>query len=129
MKKPNNQPRILIVEDEAITRKALVYKFRLFKVVVDESVNGEEALEKMKKQSYALILLDLRLPIKDGYQVLQEMKADLKLKNIPVWALSNLGQKEEIERAMALGCNEYFVKVNLNIDELVKKVLTSIGLC
>lgn len=69
-----------------------------------------------------LVLLDLILPKKDGFEVLQELKADPGLKQIPVVVLSNLGQDEEIKKALDLGAVDYLVKVQHPINEVVEKV-------
>jgi len=113
---------ILLVEDDDVSRATIAFKLRLLKINVDEAKNGAEALDRMRVNSYALILLDLRLPVKDGFQVLKEMGAEEQLKHIPVWVLSNLGQKEDIDRAMQLGAREYFIKANLNLHELTRKI-------
>jgi len=99
----------------------------LLKINVDEARNGVEALDKIRNHPYRLVLLDLRLPIKDGFQVLEEIGADQQLKNIPVWVLSNLGQKDEVDRAIKLGAKEYFIKANLNINELARKITDFVG--
>lgn len=122
MKKSNNQSRILIVEDDEICRRVVVRKLKSAHILTDESRDGEEALRKMKSAVYRLILLDIRLPIKDGYQVLKEMKESPKLKNIPVWILTNVGFEEEMNRAISLGAARCFLKTNLAIDQLVKSV-------
>lgn len=118
---------MLLVEDDEIAKAALVFKLGLLKIGVDEAGNGVEALDKIRAHPYTLVLLDLRLPMKDGFQVLEEMRADAQLKNIPVWVLSNLGQKDEIDRAIALGAKEYFIKAELDINELARKIADVVG--
>lgn len=119
----NSPPKALLVEDDEICRRIIVRKLNSAGISVDESTDGEEALQKMKSFPYRLILLDLRLPIKDGYQVLQEIREDPNLKNIPVWVLTNMGLEEEMEKVMALGAARYFTKTNLAIDQFVKSVI------
>ena len=122
-----NNKKILLVEDEDIAREILAFKLKLLKIDFDEASNGDEGLKKMRANSYNLVLLDLRMPIKDGFQVLEEAGADEKLKDIPIWVLSNLGQKDEIDRALKLGTKEYFVKASFNIDDLVNKIINFVG--
>lgn len=122
-----NNKKILLVEDEDITREILAFKLKLLKIDFDEAGNGDEGLKKMKANSYGLVLLDLRMPIKDGFRVLEEVSTDKKLKNIPIWVLSNLGQKDEIDRALKLGANKYFVKASFAIDDLVNKIVDFVG--
>ncbi len=75
-----------------------------------------------RKELPDLILLDLVLPKKSGFDVLTELKADPELKNIPVIVSSNLGQDEEIKRALQLGAMDYLVKSQHPINEVVEKV-------
>lgn len=118
----NKGNKVLLVEDEDISRAVLAFKLGLLKICVDEARNGVEALDKIRAHLYQLVLLDLRLPIKDGFEVLEEMGADRQLKDIPVWVLSNLGQKDEVDRAIKLGAKEFFIKANLDINELARKI-------
>ena len=69
-----------------------------------------------------LILLDLVMPVKDGFAVLEELRADENLNKIPVIIASNLGQSEDIDRGMALGAKGYVIKSDLSLDDLVKKI-------
>lgn len=111
--------KILLVEDENITRDTIAFKLKLSKIDFDEASNGDEALKKMRATSYKLVLLDLRMPIKDGFQVLEEARADQNLRGVPIWVLSNLGLKGEVDRALKLGANKYFVKASLDISDLI----------
>lgn len=117
-----NNKKVLLVEDESITRNVLAFKLKSLKIDFDEADNGDEALKKMKTSSYDLVLLDLRMPVKDGFQVLEEARADQRLREVPIWVLSNLGLKEEIDRALKLGANKYFVKAGLDINDLLKAI-------
>lgn len=84
--------------------------------------NGEEALGLMAKHSFDLVLLDLLMPRKDGFEVLKEMKINSKLINIPVIVLSNLGGDEDIKKALSLGADDYFVKTQHPMNEIVDKI-------
>ncbi|MBC7074307.1 response regulator, partial [Candidatus Parcubacteria bacterium] len=89
---------------------------------VFEAQDGAEGLQKIKEIKPNLVLLDLILPEKDGFEVLEEKKRDEEIKNIPVIVLSNLGQKEEIDKALALGATDYMVKANFSPNEIVEKI-------
>jgi len=114
--------KILIVEDEEILAKVLQEKFEKedFKTVL--AVDGELAISLAKSTRPNLIILDLILPKKSGFEVLKELKDDPELKTIPVIVLSNLGQDEEIKRALALGATDYLVKTQHPIKEVIEKV-------
>lgn len=117
-----NNKKVMIVEDDEHISK--VYEIKLAKEGIPSSLarDGEEAVVKITAEKPALILLDLMVPKKDGFGVLEDIKKNPELARIPVIVLSNLGQKVDQERAMALGANEYLVKVDYPIQEVINKV-------
>ncbi len=90
--------------------------------------NDDEALAAAKRLRPALILLDLIIPGKDGFEILAELKADPITKDIPVIILSNLSQEEDVKRTMDLGAAEYLVKANVPFQEVIGKVKHNLGL-
>ena len=114
--------KILLVEDEEILADVLKEKLVQDKFDVEVAADGVAALEVAGIFEPDLIMLDLIIPKKDGFQVLKELKADPKLKTIPVIVLSNLGQDEEIKRALSLGAVDYMVKAQHPINEVIEKV-------
>lgn len=110
------------MEDEQILGDVLKEKLEQEKFTVELAVDGEIALERVEPLAPDLIILDLILPKKDGFEVLKELKANPKLKTIPVVVLSNLGQDEEIKRALSLGAADYMVKAQHPINEVIEKV-------
>ena len=113
--------KILLIEDEEILGDVLKEKLEQEKFVVELARDGEDGLAKAA-QAPDLILLDLILPKKDGFEVLRQLKSNPTLKMIPVVVLSNLGQDEEIKKALQLGAVDYMVKAQHPIDEVVEKV-------
>ena len=114
--------KIVIVEDEEILIKVLREKFEKEGFKVSLAADGVEAVSVIKKAKPDIVLLDLVLPKKDGFEVLEELKSSGDLKMIPVIILSNLGQDEEIKRALKLGAVDYLVKTQHPINEVVEKV-------
>jgi DNA-binding response OmpR family regulator len=114
--------KILIVEDDKFLRLLLERKLKNENFEVVAAEDGEEALEKIVTEKPDLILLDIILPKKSGFAVLEEINKDENLKRIPVFIISNLGQPEDIERGENLGAKEYFVKAGLSLEELIKKI-------
>ena len=114
--------KILIVEDDKFLRLLLERKLKNENFEVISAEDGEEALEKIVTEKPDLILLDIILPKKSGFSVLEEINKDENLKKIPVFIISNLGQPEDIERGKNLGAKEYFVKAGLSLEELIKKI-------
>ena len=114
--------KVLIAEDDVHISK--VYEIKLAKEGFTTSLasDGEEAVLKINAERPDLILLDLMLPKKDGFGVLEDIKKNPELAHIPVIVLSNLGQQTDQDRAMLLGANEYLVKVDYPIQEVINKV-------
>lgn len=122
-----DKPYVLIVEDDPFYSK--IYKTKLEKEQIEAVIvsNGNDALKQAKKAKPKLILLDLILPGKDGFQILADFKADPDLKDIKVVVLSNLSQEEDMKRVMGLGAAEYLVKANVPIQEIVEKLKKELG--
>ena len=116
--------KVLIAEDDKFLASALRVKLTKSGFEVRNAYDGEEALKIAKEFSPDLILLDLVMPVKDGFGVLESLKNDINLKKIPVIITSNLGQKEDVDRGMALGAKDYVVKSDLSLDDLIKKITT-----
>jgi DNA-binding response OmpR family regulator len=114
--------KILIVEDEFFLRNILEKKLQAEGFDVILASDGVEAVEKTVKEVPDLILLDLILPKKNGFEVLEEIKKDPYLKNIPVIIISNLGQEIDIDRAKKFGVNEYLIKARTSLDTVVEKI-------
>lgn len=119
MKKNN---KILIVEDDKFLLKACSIKFKKAGMGIITATDGITGLELAKKEMPAVILLDLLLPRMNGFEFLKKIKDDEKTKNIPVIALSNLGQNADQEKAISLGAAEYLIKADYKLEEIVEKV-------
>ena len=118
----DKQKKVVIVEDDESISKVYEIKFAKEGIASTLAIDGEEAVLKIGSENPDLILLDLMIPKKDGFWVLEEIKKNPKLKKIPVIVLSNLGQKSDEERALALGANEYLIKVDHSIVQVIDKV-------
>ena len=119
--------KILIIEDEEVLISVL--KKKLIREGYDISVakNGVEGLAKMKKDRPDLILLDIVMPVKGGFEVMEEMVKDEELKDIPVIIISNSGQPVEIEKAKKLGADDWLIKTEFDPQEVLDKVIKQIG--
>lgn len=122
---PKNK-KVLVVEDDHFLAK--IYKIKLAKEKIDAIVcsDGNEALNLIKSEKPALILLDMVLPGMNGFEILEEIKKDKIIKQIPVIILSNLGQDADIARGKELGVIDYFVKSDISIHDVVKKIKENI---
>lgn len=115
-------PKILIVEDDKFLRELLSRKLQDEKMDIMQAIDGEEGLVKAQEELPELILLDLILPGINGFDVLKKLKENPKTANIPVIVLSNLGQKEDVERALTLGAKDYLIKANFTLEEIFDKI-------
>jgi DNA-binding response OmpR family regulator len=114
--------KVLIIEDEKDLRFFIARALKEEGFEVIEAIDGEEGIEKAKKEKPDLILLDLLLPGISGYEVLIRIKKDPELEIIPVLILSNLGQQEEIEKGLKLGAVDYLIKANFTLDEIIERI-------
>ena len=120
-----NDKHIFIIEDNAFINSAYGTKFNRESIPYKIAADGEEALVKLQDEAGklpAVIILDLILPKKNGFEVLSVIKNDPRTKMIPVIVITNLDQEIERRRAMELGASEYLVKADTKIDTLVDKV-------
>lgn len=113
---------ILIIEDDKFLRELIVQKLATEGFNVHSAVDGEECFKILEKIKPHLILLDLILPGMDGFEILARLKKDPKTSLAPVIVLSNLGQKEDIDKAVSLGAVDYMIKANFTPGEIVEKV-------
>ncbi len=113
---------ILVAEDDVFLANAYRVKLEKEGFTVHISSNGKDALDFIQKNHTDLVVLDLIMPIMDGFTVLKEVKSNPDTKNIPVIIASNLGQKEDIEKSKELGATDYILKSDISIKDLVVKI-------
>lgn len=114
--------KILIIEDEAALQRAMTDYLTAENFEVLSALDGERGLELAKSGNPDLILLDIILPKKNGYEVLDELKKDDGTKSIPVILLTNLENPEDIGKAFARGASTYLVKSDYKLEDVVKKI-------
>ena len=121
------ETKILLAEDDKFISRA--YKDGLgragFNIIT--AFDGEEALEKIRQEKPDIILLDIVMPEKNGFEVLEEIKKDSQLKRIPVLILSNLGQERDIEKGKELGVVDYLIKSDYSMTEVIEKIKKYLG--
>lgn len=116
--------KILIVEDDRFLSELITQKVGVEGYEVSLAMDGERAVEMAKAEQPNLILLDLILPTIDGFEVLKRLKEAPETKNIPVIILSNLGQKEDVDKGMQLGAIDFMIKANFTPGEIISKIKT-----
>jgi DNA-binding response OmpR family regulator len=118
---------ILLVEDDKFLSSLLKNRLEKEGIMVVYAADGEAALNALKLQKVDLVLLDVILPKKNGFEVLEEIQSDPLLRESPVIIISNLGQESDMARGKDLGAIEYYVKAQTSIDDLISKVKNYIG--
>lgn len=112
-------PLILVVEDDRFLVKAIEAKLAASGFEVGVARDGEEATDFLKKKTPDLMLLDLIMPKKNGFEVLEDMNANPAWKKIPVIILSNLGQESDQKKGVELGAIDYVVKTKFSLQQIV----------
>ena len=110
--------KILIIEDDRFLLKLYSGKLKREGFEVLESLTGEEGLKKVTAEKPDLVILDLVLPRKNGFDVLCEMKLNKETKKIPVIILTNLGQEPDIKTGLEMGADAYLVKTDVSVNQL-----------
>jgi len=119
--------KILLIEDEEIMLNLLQRKLTQENYEVLIARDGQEGLEVMEKELPDLVLLDIIMPKKGGFEVMEEMGKIPKLKNTPVIIVSNSGQPVELDRARKLGAKDWLIKTEFDPQEVIDKVVKQIG--
>jgi CheY-like chemotaxis protein len=114
--------KIFIVEDDTFISSLLVKKFESVGAIISTSNTGDTAAADIKKNMPNIVILDIMLPGADGFQVLQQLKADPDTKKIPVIMLSNLSGKEYFDKAKKYGAVGFLIKATLSIDEITSEI-------
>jgi len=121
--------QILLIEDDPFLIDIYTTKLRESDFSVEVISDGEKAVEKLAQKDFDLVILDIVLPQMDGWEILErarKQRSELKGKDLKIIILSNLGQKEEVEKGLRLGAVRYLIKAHYTPSEVVdeiKKVL------
>lgn len=126
----SGQKKILLVEDDTFLRDICGKKLVKEGFSVFEAADGEQALANLEKFGPDIILLDIILPTVDGFEVLSKVRAnkDSKIKATPVIMLSNLGQEDDVKKALSLGATDYMIKAHFTTEEIAEKVKKELGM-
>ena len=122
--------KVLLVEDDLFLRDICYKKLIKEGFNVSAAVDGGEAIKKINEFRPEIILLDIILPVMDGFEVLKQIRShkDKAIKSAPVIMLTNLGQEDDIKKALELGASDYLVKAHFTTEEIVKKIKNKLGL-
>jgi CheY-like chemotaxis protein len=115
------KPKILLIEDHEQNRYLATFLLEKHGYEVVSASDGRAGIELAKTVKPALILLDIQLPLMDGYTVARELRSDLALRNIPIIAVTSYAMVGDREKALAAGCNGYMEKP-INPDTFVMEI-------
>jgi|SRR3989344_2257894 len=113
--------KVLIVEDDKILSNMYRVKFTNAGHQVALAENGEEGIAKMKAMHPDLVLMDLMMPVMDGFTAIMRIQEDPTLKTVPVIVLTNLSMSEDAKKAIEMGAKDYFVKSDLTPAQVLEK--------
>lgn len=113
--------KVLIVEDEKFMADTLVRKFKEAGFTIDYLDRGEKVVAEATTKPPDIIILDILLPGKNGFEVLKELKEKDKTKNIPVIIVSNLGSREDFEKGSQLGAAGFMIKATVTPEDIIEK--------
>lgn len=121
--------KVALVEDDPFLREICSKKLAKEGYTVYEAIDGQQALDTVKKVKPDIVLLDIILPAIDGFQILHELRqnADKAIASVPIIMLSNLGQDDDIKKAMEMGANDYLVKAHFTTEEIAEKIKKILG--
>jgi len=134
--KPQEDPKVeklgikvLLVEDDSFLREICSKKLVKEGYSVYEAMDGEQAMNIVEEVKPDIILLDIILPAIDGFQILSNIRNSKKreVAKAPIIMLSNLGQDDDIKKAMDMGANDYLIKAHFTTDEIAKKIKKMLG--
>ena len=119
--------KILIIEDEELLYNLLQRKLSEEGYEASVAKDGVEGMKMIKEMKPDLVLLDIVMPNKNGFEVMDEMQADERLKHIPIIVISNSGQPVEIDKAKESGARDWLIKTEFDPQEVIEKVKKQIG--
>jgi two-component system response regulator VicR len=119
---------ILLVEDDKFLSTLLKNRLEKEGITVNHVSDGEEAIRILRSGVRPdLTLMDIILPKKNGFEVLEEIQQDIRMRDLPIIIISNLGQASDIAKGKELGAIEYYIKAQTSIDDLVSKIKSFVG--
>jgi len=114
--------KILIIEDDKFLRDLIEKKLTDEGYEIVTATDGEIGLKMAIEEEPVLVLLDILLPNMSGWEVLEKIKSDPRTNKIPVLFLTNLGEKEDVERGLKMGANDYIIKAHFTPNEIIEKI-------
>ena len=118
---------VVWVEDDKFLSNMVGKRMTETGATLVQVTDGAKAFDSVKQSKPHIVVLDLLMPNVDGFEILKQMRSDVETKDVPVIVLSNLSQKEEIDRAKELGVVKFIVKATIGLDEIVPEIIKVLG--
>jgi len=118
--------KILLVEDDELNRDMLLRRLERKGMEVEIAVNGREAVEKSMQDCFDVVLMDISLPVMDGYEATRMLRAQAKTQNLPIIGLSAHAMVGDREKALQAGCDDYDTKP-VDLLRLLAKINALLG--
>lgn len=127
MQEAKGRKRILVIEDDRDLREAIVDKFRQEKFEVLEAQNGEEGLAAALREKPDLLIVDIIMPKMDGTEMLKKVRENEWGRNVPVMILTNISDAEKLAEALEIGVDEYLLKAEWKLQDVLEKAKKIMG--
>lgn len=114
--------KILLVEDDPMLQDIYLTKFKEKGFNVSLAADGEKVIPQLQRAKPKIMLLDIVLPLKDGWEVLSEVRKDARWNDVKIVVLSNIGQPEDVEKGFALGADMYLIKAHYTPSQVVGEI-------
>jgi DNA-binding response OmpR family regulator len=118
--------KVLFIEDDAFLARIYTQAIEEASYEAILAATGEEGLKLAEREKPAIILLDILLPHMDGFEVLEKLKETESLKSIPVLMITNMGGREDVEKANSLGAAGYLIKAHTLPKDVVRKIQSTL---
>ena len=114
--------KVLLVEDDPMLQDIYLTKFKEVGFDVSLASDGEKVIPQLQRTKPDLMLLDIVLPLKDGWQVLSEVRKDPRWDSVKIVVLSNIGEAQDVEKGFAMGANLYLIKAHFTPSQVVQEI-------
>ncbi|MAG44755.1 response regulator [bacterium] len=122
MNQEQEKKKILIMEDDPFIARMYIKKLIKEGYTARQADNGIEGIDIMQTFLPDLVMLDIIMPQMDGFEVIRKLKDTKKFNKIPIVLLTNLGEKENIEKGLALGADDYIIKAHFTPEEAIARI-------
>lgn len=115
--------KVLVIDEDKFAQSVYESELHQQNIAVEIAKDGAEGIIKAQETKPNIIILELIVTKKNGFEIIEELKKDEELKNIPIVVCSSLSQKEDVDEAMRIGAVKYFSKEEYSLKQVVKEVM------